>query len=132
MANATNPSVPLAKDKPAELLDNQLDLNRVLGDGPKQSGGRRIEIGGLGGTIPELQSVATELRKQYLITYIVPAGERPDQKLSVSTKRREVAQIMTILRSRELGLENQARRAETAAEKPTAKKKTKKTKKAAE
>lgn len=87
-----NPSaVPLAKDKPAELLENQLDLNRVLGDGPKQSGGRRIEIGGLGGMIPELQSVATELRKQYLITYIIPAGERLDQKLNVSTKRRGVS-----------------------------------------
>lgn len=90
LATLNPSSVPLAKDKPAELLDNQLDLNRVLGDGPKQSGGRRIEIGGLGGTIPELQSVATELRKQYLITYIVPAGERPDQRLSVSTKRRGV------------------------------------------
>jgi large subunit ribosomal protein L29 len=50
---------------------------------------------------------------------------------SVSTKRREVAQILTILRRRELGLENQARRAETAAEKPAAKK-TKKSKKTAE
>lgn len=59
-----NPSnVTVAKDKPADLLDNQLDINRVLGDGPKQSGGRRIEIGGLGGTIPELQGVAAELRQ---------------------------------------------------------------------
>ena len=90
LATLNPSSVPLAKDKPAELLDNQLDINRVLGDGPKQSGGRRVEIGGLGGMIPELQGVATELRQQYLITYIVPAGERPDQKLSVSTKRRGV------------------------------------------
>ena len=91
LATLNPSSVPLAKDKPAELLDNQLDINRVLGDGPKQSGGRRVEIGGLGGTIPELQGVATELRQQYLITYIVPAGERLDQKLSVSTKRRGVS-----------------------------------------
>ena len=49
---------------------------------------------------------------------------------SVSTKRREVAQILTILRRRELGLEAQAKRADTAAETP--KKKSKKTKKAAE
>lgn len=91
LATLNPSSVPLAKDKPAELLDNQLDLNRVLGDGPKQSGGRRVEIGGLGGMIPELQGVATELRQQYLITYIVPAGERLDQKLNVSTKRRGVS-----------------------------------------
>ena len=86
-----NPSnVPLAKDKPADLLEHQLDINRVLGDGPKQTGGRRIEIGGLGGTIPELQGVAAELRQQYLITYLVPAGEKLNQRLSVSTKRRAV------------------------------------------
>ena len=91
LATLNPSSVPLAKDKPAELLDNQLDINRVLGDGPKQSGGRRVEIGGLGGTIPELQAVAAELRHQYQITYLVPAGERLDQKMSVSTKRRGVS-----------------------------------------
>ena len=83
-------SVPTAKDKPADLLEHQLDINRVLGDGPKQTGGRRVEIGGLGGTIPELQGVAVQLKQQYLITYLVPAGEKLNQKLSVSSKRRGV------------------------------------------
>jgi large subunit ribosomal protein L29 len=50
---------------------------------------------------------------------------------SVATKRKEVAQIMTILRGRELGLENQAKRAETSAETPK-KKAAKKAKKQAE
>jgi VWFA-related protein len=86
-----NPSsVPIAKDKPADLLEHQLDINRVLGDGPKQTGGRRVEIGGLGGTIPELQGVGAELRNQYLITYLVPAGEKPNQRINVSSKRRGV------------------------------------------
>jgi VWFA-related protein len=91
LASLNPSSVPVAKDKPADLLDQQLDINRVLGDGPKQSGGRRVEIGGLGGTIPELQSVATELRHQYLITYLVPAGEKLNERLNVSTKRRGVS-----------------------------------------
>jgi hypothetical protein len=86
-----NPSsVPLAKDKPADLLEHQIDINRVLGDGPKQTGGRRVEIGGLGGSIPELQAVAAQLKAQYLITYLVPAGEKLNQRLNVSTKRRGV------------------------------------------
>ena len=85
---ALNPSsVPLAKDKPADLLEHQLDINRVLGDGPKQSGGRRLEIGGLGGTIPELQGVAAELRQQDPLTYLVPAGEKLNQRLNVSVRR---------------------------------------------
>ncbi len=51
-----NPSsVPIAKDKPADLLEHQLDINRVLGDGPKQTGGRRVEIGGLGGPFPSFR-----------------------------------------------------------------------------
>jgi VWFA-related protein len=91
MAQLNPSSVPTAKDKPADLLEHQLDINRVLGDGPKQTGGRRVEIGGLGGTIPELQSVAVQLKQQYLITYLVPAGEKLNQKLSVSSKRRGVA-----------------------------------------
>ena len=49
---------------------------------------------------------------------------------SVSTKRREVAQILTILRRRELGLESQAK-AKAAADAAPAKK-TKKSKKQAE
>jgi hypothetical protein len=90
LAQLNPSSVPFAKDKPADLLEHQLDINRVLGDGPKQTGGRRVEIGGLGGTIPELQSVAAQLKQQYLITYLVPAGERLNQRLSVSSKRRGI------------------------------------------
>ena len=90
LAQLNPSSVPVAKDKPSDLLEHQLDINRVLGDGPKQTGGRHVEIGGLGGTIPELQAVAAQLKDQYMITYLVPAGEKLNQKLSVSTKRRGV------------------------------------------
>ena len=90
LASLNPSSVPTTKDKPADLLEHQLDINRVLGDGPKQTGGRRVEIGGLGGTIPELQGVAAVLKQQYLITYLVPAGEKLNQRLNVSVKRRGV------------------------------------------
>jgi large subunit ribosomal protein L29 len=50
---------------------------------------------------------------------------------SVSTKRREVAQILTILRRRELGLESQAKAKVTAGD-TAAPKKTRKPKKQAE
>ena len=90
LAQLNPTSVPIAKDKPSDLLEHQLDINRVLGDGPKQTGGRHVEIGGLGGTIPELQAVAAQLKDSTMITYLVPAGEKLNQKLSVSTKRRGV------------------------------------------
>jgi VWFA-related protein len=85
------PGAQAATDKPSDLLERQLDINRVLGDGPKQSGGRRAEIAGLAGQIPALQEIAEELTRQYLITYIVPAGEKLNQKMNVSTKRRNVS-----------------------------------------
>jgi VWFA-related protein len=87
----SSPTPQTGADKPSDLLDRQLDINRVLGDGPRQSGGRRIEITGLAGPIPEFQEIAEELIRQYLITYIVPAGERLGQKLNVSAKRRGVS-----------------------------------------
>ncbi len=88
---SAGPGVAPAADKPSDLLERQVDVNRVLGDGPKQSGGRRAEITGLAGPIPELQEIAEELTRQYLITYIVPAGEKPNQKITVSTRRRGVS-----------------------------------------
>jgi hypothetical protein len=41
-----------------------------------------MEIGGLGGTIPELQGFAVELKHQYLITYLVPAQTANSQEPS--------------------------------------------------
>jgi VWFA-related protein len=85
------PGAQSTVEKPSDLLDRQIDINRVLGDGPKQSGGRRAEINSSAGPIPALQEIAEELNHQYLITYIVPAGEKLDQKISVSSRRRGVS-----------------------------------------
>jgi hypothetical protein len=46
--------------------------------------------GPLGGSIPELQGVAAQLKQQYLITYLVPAGEKLNERLNVTVKRRGV------------------------------------------
>jgi len=78
----------------------------------------------------ELQQALVRVRDELFRLKLGMHTNQVASTASVSTKRREVAQIMTILRRRELGLENQARRAEAAAEKPA--KKTKKSKKAAE
>jgi large subunit ribosomal protein L29 len=79
----------------------------------------------------ELQQALTRVRDELFRLKLGMHTNQVASTASVSTKRREVAQILTILRRRELGLENQARRADTAAETPS-KKKTRKTKKAAE
>lgn len=61
---------------------------QILGDGSRQSGGRRIEVSALTAVPRALQQVADGLLSQYLITYAVPAGARPSDRLSVSLQRR--------------------------------------------
>jgi hypothetical protein len=61
---------------------------QILGDGSRQSGGRRIEVSALTAVPRALQQVADSLLSQFRITYAVPAGARPSDRLSVSLQRR--------------------------------------------
>ena len=60
---------------------------QVLGDGSKQSGGERIEVTALTGVSRALQQVADRLTNQYRITYELPPGIRPSERLEVDIKR---------------------------------------------
>lgn len=63
------------------------ELGMVMGDGPKQSGGR-IEQAGTGDAIPvALIRIANSLQQQYLLTYTLPDGVKPSDRLTVSTSR---------------------------------------------
>jgi VWFA-related protein len=75
-----------AVDRPSALLGENLNLNEVLGDGPKQSGGVRGEIVATAGLVAGLQQLAETLLTQYAVEYTRPEGAKAD-KLSVSVKR---------------------------------------------
>jgi VWFA-related protein len=77
--------------KPSALLEENLNLNEVLGDGPRQSGGRRDEIVATTGILLTLQRLASELRSEYAVEYLLPAGVRPDPRLAVTVTRRDLA-----------------------------------------
>jgi hypothetical protein len=64
---------------------------QVLGDGPKQSGGRRVDVTATGAMPRALQQIAGELLSQYVITYALPDGVKPDRRFNVSVKRRGVS-----------------------------------------
>ena len=74
----------------ASLLGENMNLGEVLGDGPKQSGGRRDEIVAATGIPAGLQQLAESLKHQYLIEYALPDGVKPADRLSVTTKRKGV------------------------------------------
>ena len=66
------------------------DSNReqVIGDGAKQSGGRRVDVTATIAVGKGLQQIAGDLAAQYMIQYTLPEGVKMDRRLSVSLKRR--------------------------------------------
>ena len=87
---AESPAVRPVNDarRPADLLEGNFNLSRVLGDGPKQSGGRRQDVLATQAVMSAVQQIARELIAQYVITYSRPAGTATPQKIEVSTARR--------------------------------------------
>jgi len=75
---------------PGDALDGTLNLGEVLGDGPKQSGGRRDEIVATAGLIAGLQRLADELLQQYVVSYVLPDGVKPNERVNITVKRKGV------------------------------------------
>lgn len=74
-----------------ESMADESGREQVLGDGPKQSGGRRHEITGTAAAPKALQLVAGDLLAQYAVTYVLPDGVKPNKRFSISAKRRGVS-----------------------------------------
>lgn len=69
---------------------DQANRNAVLGEGPRQSGGRRHELAVATGLTRALEAVADDLLNQYALVYAGATDTKPSRKLSVSVKRRGV------------------------------------------
>lgn len=72
-----------------ELADTALNLNLVLGDGSKDSGGYQQETP-LTTAVSVLEQLASQIKSRYEITYTLPAGTKPSDRLQVTTNRRNV------------------------------------------
>ena len=73
---------------PVGSMSDQSGREQVLGDGPKQSGGRRIEVTSTLQILRATQQIAADLGSQYAITYALPDGVKPDRRFNVTVKRR--------------------------------------------
>lgn len=78
----------IVAQRPSSLLQENMHLSRVLGDGPKQSGGRHQSIVAAPGTVPPLQGLARELVSQYRVRYTLPPGAKRSENLQVSVTRK--------------------------------------------
>jgi len=82
-------SVQQGQFRDAELAEGAFNLAQVLGDGSKESGGRYEQV--IATTHARaLEQLADQLLHQYAITYALPDGAKPGDKLSVSSKRKGV------------------------------------------
>ena len=66
------------------------EVGMVLGDGPGQSGGRIEQVGSTPAIAAALIKIAERLQRQYLLTYTLPDGVKPSERLSVSTSRKGI------------------------------------------
>ena len=73
-----------------DLLNENLGLNEVLGDGPRRSGGRREEVPAIAGAQTGLHQLAEALKRQYVVEYALPEGVKASDRFAISTKRRDV------------------------------------------
>jgi hypothetical protein len=69
------------------------ELGKVLGDGPRQSGGLVQHASGSGPIGPLVAKIADNLLHQYVLTYNIPDGVKLNEKLSLSTSRKGVTLI---------------------------------------
>lgn len=79
-----------ASAAPVGSLGDESGRDQVLGDGPRQSGGRQLHANATAGVPKLLQQIADDLLAQYAITYVLPDGVKPNKRLNISTKRRGV------------------------------------------
>jgi VWFA-related protein len=82
------PTVQITQSR--QLLGENLNLNTVLGEGPKQTGGWRQEIAATTGIVQGLRRLAAELKTQYAVAYARPPKGKTTEKLNVSVSRRNV------------------------------------------
>ena len=66
------------------------DLGQVLGDGPRESGGRLEEAGSGQAIAPAMIRIADSLLNQYQLTYTLPDGVKMSDRLNVTTSRKGI------------------------------------------
>jgi hypothetical protein len=78
-----------APTRPGDMLNEGHALAAVLGDGPKRSGGDRVEISAIAGVDTGLGRFAEELKRQLVIEYPLE-GAKPSDRVSISLKRSDL------------------------------------------
>lgn len=73
--------------KVGDLIDQNVSVNELLDNGPKQAGGRRTVTSAMPEVGPALAKVVDQLTHQYAVSYKLPEGVKMNERLQVTTKR---------------------------------------------
>ncbi len=65
-------------------------IGLILGDGPRESGGRAERIGSVNGVPPAIRKITDSLLHQYVLTYTLPDGVKPSDRIKVTTTRSDI------------------------------------------
>jgi hypothetical protein len=69
------------------------ELGKVLGDGPRQSGGMILQTNGTAPLGPVIAKISDHLLHQYALTYDIPDGVKLNEKVALSTSRKGVTLV---------------------------------------
>lgn len=83
--NPTSRPIP-PTSRPSDLLGGNFNLSKVLGDGPKESGGRRRKVLAMNSIQAEVQAIARDLLNQYEIHYLRSNVSRVERLQVYTTK----------------------------------------------
>ena len=75
--------------RPGDLLNEGHALAAVLGDGPKRTGGDRVEISAIAGVDTGLGHFAEDLKRQLVLEYSLE-GAKPSDRVSIALKRSDL------------------------------------------
>jgi hypothetical protein len=70
-----------------------VELGKLLGDGPKQSGGVSVMAGSGTAIGPAVARIMDNLLHQYAVTYTLPEGVKPSDRFAIATTRKGVTLI---------------------------------------
>jgi hypothetical protein len=78
-----------AQMQDSEIANSNLNVAQVFGDGTRESGGRHDQVVSTT-LVPTIERIADELLNQYALTCALPDRVKPNDKLSVASKRKGI------------------------------------------
>ena len=72
------------------IYDSRGETGEIFGDGPRQTGGRAEAVAGVNALAPAMTRITQHLSRQYAVSYTLPSGAQPSDRVAVAATRKGV------------------------------------------